>query len=894
MRRTGRLALGLALQVALPASSTASDQALVLCVRDASGQGVANTRVVARCPGGNEWTVTTDARGFALMAIAAPCPLPFEFHAPDTPGATFEVERRAAGVVALRDEAWLARDLPSSQNVWSLLETAEPAAILDRIDGAGLFLGEPGRLSMRGASWTQNALVLDGVDVTDPLHGGLPITYPALDSLAAVEVVSALAPVELGTPGVTIGLVSRQPSPAWRGAARVSGLSSSLQAGEGTGATPAIARFGSLLETTAVASGPIARSWRVLGSAHLGRVRRHERNDPADLESRLLAGLGQLVHEPSDRNRFQLLASGQALRRPFAGRALLLGPAAEERADSLGAQIQWTRNGARSTASVFAGYWSGVFGPETHDLNTGRPVERLLHGPLADLVFPASSRRSTGTLGGRLAWRGTRLGGLWHAPRLGVSVVRAAARDRPGTLATVPEKVDGWPARVWEWSWAGADSRRRAREFAAWAAEQVAFRDRLFLEAGLRLDAARGRAEGAAEDISWTSLSPRVTAQLRLTDFGRISVLGGYAEYQHRLWLERLAFGDPNAAQATVRLWNDLNLDGRFEPSERGILVARAGPGAADSMLVTIDPQLRPPRTREFVLGVEATPGQGWVVSLNGFDRRERDLVESVNVGVPLASYSVRYLPDPAGDILGPQDDQLLPVYDRKPESFGLDRYRLTNPAAGTTLHQGVELRVEKAFGADLSVLAGATASRTEIAGAHRGFRATENDQGLVGELHDDPNADTHARGRGFFDRAYTIKLAAAYRAPGDWRVGAVARYQDGQAFGRLVVVRDLAQGPEAVPATPRGQIARGGATDDAGRYVVSSGHRFTYTLTVDARVEKGLRWGDRRLSLGADAFNLLDMRHEVEENAVWGPDFRAPTALQPPRALRLGLRLDF
>jgi hypothetical protein len=179
------------------------------------------------------------------------------------------------------------------------------------------------------------------------------------------------------------------------------------------------------------------------------------------------------------------------------------------------------------------------------------------------------------------------------------------------------------------------------------------------------------------------------------------------------------------------------------------------------------------------------------------------------------------------------------------------------------------------------------------MAGANRGFRATENDQGLVGELHDDPNADTHARGRSFFDRAYTIKLAGAYRAPKDWRVGLVARYQDGQAFSRLVVVRDLAQGAEAVPATPRGQIARSWATDDAGRYVVPSGHRFTYTLTVDARVEKGFRWGVRRLAVAGEVFNLLDTRHEVEENAVSGAGFRDPTALQPPRAFRLGLSLD-
>ena len=230
------------------------------------------------------------------------------------------------------------------------------------------------------------------------------------------------------------------------------------------------------------------------------------------------------------------------------------------------------------------------------------------------------------------------------------------------------------------------------------------------------------------------------------------------------------------------------------------------------------------------------------MLGLVGFDRRETDLVESVDVGVPASDYVVRYLPDPGGDIAGPQDDQLLPVFDRKPESFGLDRYVLTNPPGHTGLHQGVELRVEKALGARFALFAGATASRTEVRGGNRGFRVTENDQGVVGELFDDPNADTYALGRGFFDRAYTIKVAAAWRAPHGFRLGLVARYQDGQPFGRLVVVPDLAQGPEAIPATPRGQsFGRAATTDPEGRPLTADGHRFSYTLTVDVRGREGL-----------------------------------------------------
>ena len=738
-------------------------------------------------------------------------------------------------------------------------------------------------------------MLLDGVDLTDPLRGGTPLADPDVDALERIDAVSGLAPVEQPGPGIALALVPRSPARSWQGTVRGDALTSGLQAGERAGQPPAIARFGWLADARASASGPLSDRLHVLLSARFGRLQRFDRDEAAAREARLVSGGGQLLYQPSDRDTLRFFASAQAVRRPL-GDAPTFGDAPSERADALGTQLRWTRAGERATVSAFAGLWSGLFEPQMVGPAGGQPVERLLDGPVPELAFPAHSRRSSWTLGASLALAASRRGGLWHAPRVGATVGRASSVDRAGVDGPIPETVDGLPARVWDYAWAGPDSHRHVRDLAAWAADRIILRDRLSVEAGLRLDASVGAADGAAQGVSWTTVSPRVSARLRLTDSGRLTLFGGYADYRHRLLMAPLAFGDPNAPQAAVHRWQDVNGDGAFDPVERGVLVARVGPaaGAADDPLAGIDPGLRPPRTREFVAGLELSPGGDWLVRLTGFDRRERDLIESVDVGVPLSGYTVRYLPDPAGDILGSQDDQLLPVYDRKPETFGLDRYLLTNPAGHAGLHQTVELRVEKILGPRLLLLAGGTASRTEIAGANRGFRVTENDQGVIGELHDDPNADTHSRGRSFFDRAFTLKIAAAYRAPSDWRLGATARYQDGQPFGRIVVVPDLAQGPEAVPATPRGQIARGWAVDSEGRYVVPSGHRFTYTLTVDLRVEKGLRLGASRLALLAEAFNVLGTRNEVEEDPVWGRHFRTPTAVQPPRVVRFGLRLDF
>src|SRR5262245_9850531 len=83
----------------------------------------------------------------------------------------------------------------AAAGVWPLLETSDGASILDRIEGGGLAVGEPGRLSVHGSSWTQTAFAIGRLDVTDPDRGGLPLVYPDLDALDAVEVTTAAASV---------------------------------------------------------------------------------------------------------------------------------------------------------------------------------------------------------------------------------------------------------------------------------------------------------------------------------------------------------------------------------------------------------------------------------------------------------------------------------------------------------------------------------------------------------------------------------------------------------------------------------------------------------------------------------------------------------------------------
>jgi hypothetical protein len=299
--------------------------------------------------------------------------------------------------------------------------------------------------------------------------------------------------------------------------------------------------------------------------------------------------------------------------------------------------------------------------------------------------------------------------------------------------------------------------------------------------------------------------------------------------------------------------------------------VGVVGSGGAQS---AIDPDLARPTTAEFLLHLEHRLF-GWRWHFTGIDRRERDGVGLVNTGLTAQDYAVSYVTDPGIDIAGNAGYTQVPVYSRLASSFGRDRYLLTNPDVPAGRFQSAEIGFGRSGDGWFYSFEG-MAYRGEGIGGSVGFRPEENDQGVVGDAFSSPNAGTFSRGRLFFDRAFVIKTSGAYRAPGGVNTGFVARYQDGQPFSRLLVATGLGQGVDLVQAYPRG------------------GQRFTFTISLDARVEKSFAVGRRRVGLTLDAFNLLNNSKEVEEDVVTGPAFRTETLWQPARAFRVGARIAF
>jgi hypothetical protein len=436
--------------------------------------------------------------------------------------------------------------------------------------------------------------------------------------------------------------------------------------------------------------------------------------------------------------------------------------------------------------------------------------------------------------------------------------------------------VDGTPARVWAFDAPSApQSNRHAATVNAYAADTFRLGPNASVTAGLRFDRVSGSADGASAGVTWQSVLPRASVQWTPFDFWKPKVFAGIARSAYRLPLDLLAIGDPGAPTASVYQWTAA-AGGPLSLKSTGALIARVGPGSGgDASFARIDPSLDRPTTDELTIGIETHPSDAFTLGLRGFLRRERHLLNLVDTGVPISAYTGSTVFDLGNQLENPVDDQQLPIYNRLPSSFGQDTYLLTNSAGEDATSKSIEI-TGRLDSPHVILFGGLSANMSEATAANVGYGPLENDPDAVNDAFVDPNAATYPRGRPFSDRAYTIKIATILRLPAGIHAGFVARYQDGQPFARVVVATALNQGAELVRAFPDG------------------GSRFTFTETLDARVQKTFPLGRDSFDVVLDVFNLLNTKNEVEERVVTGAAYRTPTAVQQPRAFHAGFRVTF
>jgi hypothetical protein len=766
------------------------------------------------------------------------------------------------------------RDLPSSRTVWSLLETAHPFVISDTLDNGGLWSARPALLGGSGPAWNQTQFRIDGLDATDPRELGTPAFYPDLGLFDAVGFESARTGAEIAGPGPVISLIPRRPGEIWTGTGEAFITPGQWQPDPAPGIAPALGRFDSWTDAGLSASGPISGRtglFAAIRGTHGGRV---ERDSPLVLSNNVASLYGHLVGTAGTDRELRITTSLSRQTRPFAGRARYADRDIEERGRTVLGQASVEQLRAGTLLALSGGFHRVSNDPDVTAGAAAGNVERLLDGSPLSYGDYASTISQRWSLNASFAppagtWLNTA-----HSVRVGGSIGRSTATNTAIVQPAFGELVDGVPARVWDIRSAGAQSHWKATTASAFVSDRWDAAPKVAVNAGLRFDYDNGSAEGAAQGISWASVSPRFALRWMPRDNSPLAVTTGYSWYRNRLPLTYLGVGDPAGPTGTVSRWDDRNGDLHFTSSELTPF-AYVGSCCANGLASAIDSDLAAPYVTEFFIGAEHRLGN-WRMRMVGMDRREHSSVALVNTGVTAADYDTRVVRDSGIDVDGGTTMQDLTLFGRRPSSLGRDRYELTNPDGLSWLYQGVDITVDREYRRRYFFRFGGSAYRIKGIGMSRGFLPNENDQGVLGEAFLSPNAQTSADGRTFFDRAFVIKMAGGYHAPGDVRIGISARYHDGQPFSRMVIADGLYQGRDLVMAIPRGA------------------QRFTYTYTLDAKVEKDVVFGKRRVGLVLEAFNLTNATLEVEEYVVTGSAFRTISAVQPPLAVRAGVRVGF
>jgi hypothetical protein len=763
-------------------------------------------------------------------------------------------------------------DLPTGGSLYSVFDTMPAEVISDRADTGGLFTGEAARVGSHGSSWTQTLFRLGDADITNPDGGGTPMLVPSVYAWERVDVTTGLMPIEVNAPGMAVTLVPRRPSATWTRRFEAVGTGPALLARQTVTNPPALATQHTWLDGHVFLSGPVVpnRIGIVFTGGYTNSTR-FERGDPTQLDSSLASAFTHLLFTPNARDEVRVIGWVEHASSPYPNRLAFAQPTSGESSNAVHSQLAWEHK--TKTQAVWTTYASVARRSESNDLRASSAIvaERLRDGPVQELFNPRDGSDLTWSAGVRATSRRLTAMSQAHVLRGGASFSGSAVTARSTFTGRIGETIAGVPARVWDVSSPAIESQWSDTVLAIYGADTWTLHPRLTLEAGVRYEALRASADTSASSISWQNWLPRGNIRLELVDFLKIAAISGYARYGNRLPLNDLAYGDPAAPYARVFRWDTTAANPRI--TDLGPLVARMGPGTGgDNRFSAIDPMILRPYMDEFVAGFESRPRAGTVVRLAALARREKQLLGVVDVGVPESAYSKSFMIDPGDDHAAKQQ---LPIYNRVPATFGLDRYLLTNPPDDEATFVGVEFTLQATFDRAF-LMAGATAGRSEALSASVGFRPLENDHGVLGEVFIDPNARTFAQGRVFTERGYTIKTAGVFTLPWEVKLGYAARYQDGQHFARLVIVPGLNQGVEAVRAF------RNGAT------------RFTFTGTLDGRLQKSFKAAGRDLAVLLDGYNILNLAYEIEEFSVTGPSSRLTSAAQPPRTVHLGFRMSF
>jgi len=368
----------------------------------------------------------------------------------------------------------------------------------------------------------------------------------------------------------------------------------------------------------------------------------------------------------------------------------------------------------------------------------------------------------------------------------------------------------------------------------------------------------------ATEMVNWSTVEPRFAMTFALDQAGRTVVRAGASQYHHNITAFDLFVSNPAFPFNFVTLWFDRNGDSAFQIGEDGPLLFSFG-GAIN----TVDPDMEPAYTNEFIVGMSHEASRDWQVSANFIYRKDKKLWNTVDSGVPFDTYTPTEVLDPGADgIPGTGDDANITVFAQDPATIGQNRLFMTNPEGSERTYKGLELTASKRFSNSWQAVASLVVSDMDV------IKTTSANE--TAGVFDSPNNLINAKGRDPNNPPFQLKLQGTYMFRFGLAFSGFYRLAAGAPYTRELAVTSLPQGPITVFAEPRG-------TSQADTSSV-----------LDLRFEQNFNVGSgagSRIGVIVDVFNLFNSSAVGAYGVTTGVNYASPLAIEKPRAARIGLR---
>jgi hypothetical protein len=807
-------------------------------------------------------------------------------------------------------------EVPNARDIWSLMEQT-PAVVTDKINVGGIESGLQSLFSARGGSWQQNQFNLDGINVTDPAATGATLFYFDFDTFEEVQATTGATSAEVTVPGVFINVVTKSGGNELHGGAKFLYEDEALQAHnldddlrQAFNITPEIEdlfqRIDYISDASVQLGGPIQKDkiW-FFGAYRDHRIHRGVPFYPVAEATDIKYALAKGTFNITPSNTLTGMWAGSWYYKPDRG-AVDFGGA------FVTPESTWIED---DVSHIFQSTWNSVLNDNTLVdarvsyaeitfpliiKNDNQARQELTTGQFLDAMYLGFDQlRRRLQINGSISYYVDNWIGGKHDLKFGVDI-QHGYNDTDGTANDDLFYLDfeGQPLFVFQWN-TPYSLKNRIKDYAFFAQDSYKI-GQATIDVGFRFNFATGKnpeqsSPGGNFSLprsfpensnipDWKTIAPRLGFIYDLFDNGKTAIKANYARYFAQLGVGYPDYENFNALGGKLFFWTDVNGNGRLDPGETQgdpVQVFGGAFGPGESGVNEMDPDLKRPKTDEFTIGVDTELGKDMLLTTTFIYRKDTDLQEDINVGVPFSSYTQVTVTDPGPDgVTGTSDDGgPITVFNQDPATFGQDRLLLTNPEGLEADYTGVEIQLNKRFSNKWQMVTGLTLGRSNAFAKGSGSfipGGNADTGGLSTPLFNNPNSLINADGRSFWDRPVIFKLAGSYSGPWGIDIGGFFRAQSGVPFPRQVQVTTLNQGPTTIFAEKVGE------------------DRLPFLTTVDLSFTKNFNVQNGTLGLSLDIFNLFNENTVTDAQTLSGPAFLVPKVIIAPRVARLGVRFDF